>query len=126
MLTTRSERKRGLAEELWWEAAPRAHDLAEHFDQVAAARRRPDPAWSQVTIPVDGRPVGFQWLAEGRHWVAQAELDDRTLGFDTLTLHGRDLPVESVELVRVTDLAPYIEGQRRLQEAWARHCDEEH
>ena len=74
-----------------------------------------------MTIPVDGRPVGFQWLADGRHWVACAELDDRTL-----TLRGRDLPVQSVELVRVTDLEPYLEGQRRLQEAWARHYDEEH
>jgi hypothetical protein len=121
VLPVGSERRRGLAEELWWQAAPTAHDLAQHRDQVAAARRRPDPVWSQVTIPVDGRPVGFQWLAEGRHWVALAELEDRTL-----TVRGRDLPVESVELVRVLDLEPYIEGQRRLQAAWARHDDEEH
>jgi len=93
----------------------------EHFDQVAAARRRPEPAWSQVMIPVDGWPVGFQWLAEGRHWIARAELDGRTL-----TLHARDLPVESVQLVRVIDLEPYIQGHRRLQEAWSRHYDEEH
>jgi hypothetical protein len=85
-----SERRRGLAEELWWEAAPTAHHVAQPRDQVAAAHRRPDSGWSRVTIPVDGRPVGFQWLARGRHWVAHAELDDRTL-----TLHGRDLPVES-------------------------------
>ncbi len=116
-----SERRRGLAEELWWEAAPNALDIAEHWEQVAAARRRPDPVWSQVMIPVDGRPVAFQWLAEGRHWVAQTELDGRTL-----TLQARGLPVESVELVRVLDLEPYIEGQRCLQEAWARHYDEEH
>ena len=50
-----------------------------------------------------------------------AELEDRTL-----TLHGRDLPVESVELVQVADLEPYIQGQRRLQQAWARHYDQEH
>jgi hypothetical protein len=104
------QRRRDLAENLWLEAAPQAHDLAEHWDQLAAARRRPDPAWSQVTIPVDGRLVGFQWLAEGRHWVARAELDDRTL-----TLHARDLPVGSVELVQVSDLEPYVQGQRRLQ-----------
>jgi len=83
----RPERGRGLAEELWWEAAPTARDVAEHFDQLAPTRRWPDPVWSQVRIPVDGRPVGFQWLAEGRHVVAHAELDDRTL-----TLRGRDLP----------------------------------
>jgi hypothetical protein len=121
VLPVRSDSLRGLAEELWWEAAPTAHDLAQQRDQVAAARRRPDPAWSQVMIPLDGRQVGFQWLAEGRHWVAQTELDDRTL-----TLRGRDLPVESVELVRVLDLEPYIQGQRRLEAAWARHHDEEH
>jgi hypothetical protein len=34
--------------------------------------------------------------------------------------------VESVELVRVLDLEPYIEGQRRLEAAWARHYDKEH
>jgi hypothetical protein len=57
----------------------------------------------------------------GPRWAASAELDDRTL-----TLHARDLPVESVELVRVTDLEPYIQGQRRLEEAWARHYAQEH
>jgi hypothetical protein len=114
-------RRRMLAEDLWIQAAPQGHDIAQHVEQLAAARRRPDPAWSQVTIPVDGRPVGFWWLAEGRHWVALAELDGRTVA-----LHGRDLPVESVELVRVSDLQPYIQGQRRLQEAWSRHHDEQH
>lgn len=120
-MTVRVQSRRHLAENLWLEAAPPAHDPAEHWDRLAAAHRRPDPAWTQITIPVDGRPVGFEWLAEGRHWVARAELDDHTL-----TLHARDLPVESVELVRVTNLEPYIEGQRRLEQVWARHHDEEH
>jgi hypothetical protein len=120
-MTMRVESQRQLAEDLWLAAALPAHDPAEHFKQLAAVRRRPDPAWSQVTIPVDGRPAGFEWLTEGRHWVARAELGDRTL-----TLRARDLPVEGVELVRVTDLEPYIEGQRRLQVAWARHDDEQH
>jgi hypothetical protein len=43
-----------------------------------------------------------------------------------LTLHGRDLPIGSVELVRVADLEPYVQGQRLLQAAWARHDDQEH
>jgi hypothetical protein len=120
-MTTRVQESRDLAEDLWLQAAPRAGDLAGHVGQFAAARRRPDPAWSEVTVPVEGRPVGFAWLAEGRHWVARAELDDRTL-----TLHGRDLPVGSVELVQVSDLEPYVQGQRRLQQAWARHYQEQH
>jgi hypothetical protein len=48
---------------------------------------------------VDGRPVSFQSLAEGRHWVARAELDDRTL-----PLRGRDLPVQSVDRRAVSRL----------------------
>jgi hypothetical protein len=67
-MTMRVESQRPLAEDLWLQAAPPAHDPAEHFKQLAAVRRRPDPAWSQVTIPVDGRPVGCWWLPEGRHW----------------------------------------------------------
>lgn len=112
--------RRGLAEDLWVQAAPQPHSAAAGWDRIAAARSRPDPAWSRVTIPVDGRPVAFAWLGEGRHWVAWAELDDRTL-----TLHGRDLPVGSVELTGVTDLEPFLEGTRRLEQAWARHRQED-
>jgi hypothetical protein len=119
--TMRVGRRRALARDLWLQVASQGRDLAEQVEQLAAARSRPDPAWSQTTIPVDGRPVAFEWLAEGRHWVAWAEVDDRTL-----ILHGRDLPVESVELVQVFDLEPYIQGQRRLDEAWTRHYQQEH
>jgi hypothetical protein len=116
----RAGRRRALAQDLWMQSAPDVDDPAERFQQLDAARHRPDPAWSEVTIPVDGRPVAFDWLAEGHHWVALARVDGRTLA-----LHGRDLPVGSVELVHVTDLEPYVQGQRRLQEGWARHGDQE-
>jgi hypothetical protein len=32
-------------------------------------------------------------------------------------LQGRDLDAGEVELVRVTDVEPYVEGTRRLEEA---------
>jgi hypothetical protein len=51
---------------------------------------------------VDGEPVSFEVLADGRRWVAQGEV-----GALVLTLEARDLPPAEVELVRVTDLAPY-------------------
>ena len=71
----------------------------------------------RTTFPtVDGRPVAFAWLAEGRHWVAHAELEDRTL-----VLSARDLPLDQVALVRVTDVEPYLDGTRRLEQARARH-----
>jgi hypothetical protein len=76
---------------------------------------QPDPPWSAVPIRLDGRPVRFQLLAEGRHWVAVAEVEGRTL-----VLQARDLAPEQVELVRVTDVEPYLEGTERLEESRAR------
>jgi hypothetical protein len=64
---------------------------------------------------VDGRPVEFELLADGRHWVARGELEGRTL-----VLRARDLPAGEVELVRVADLAPYVAGSRRLEDEEAR------
>ncbi len=76
---------------------------------------QPDPPWSAVPIRLDGRPVRFQLLAEGRHWVAVAEVEGRTL-----VLQARDLAPEQVELVRVADVEPYLEGTERLEESRAR------
>jgi hypothetical protein len=70
--TVSSESRRHLAEDLWLAAASQAPDAAERWERIVGARRRPDPTWSQVTMPVDGRLVDFEWLGEGRHWVAQA------------------------------------------------------
>ncbi|HSO52279.1 MAG TPA: hypothetical protein VL330_05930 [Actinomycetes bacterium] len=67
-----------------------------------------DPRWVAVRLPVDGQPVTFDLLAEGRHWVALAELEGRAL-----VLQARDLAPEQVELVRVTDVEPYVEGTER-------------
>jgi hypothetical protein len=111
-----------LAEDLWWTAAPSAHGGQPPPGRaVGPAGRQADLGWSEVQIEVDGRPVVFDLLAEGRHWVAHAELEGRTL-----VLRGRDLAVEEVELVRVTDVEPYVEGTRRLEAASARHLDLDH
>jgi hypothetical protein len=95
-----------LAEELGWTVA-------------AAGDRPPEPperdagvAWTEATIAVDGRAARFDLLAEGRHWVAAGAVE----GF-LLVLQGRDLDAGEVELVRVTDVEPYVEGTRRLEEA---------
>jgi hypothetical protein len=87
--------------------------LAEELAWAGGAGRRAGdagaPAWSEVAIPVEGRPVGFARLAAGRHWVAWAELEGRTL-----VLRARDLAPGQVELVRAGDVEPYLEGTRRL------------
>ena len=68
-----------------------------------------------VPVRLDGRPVRFELLAEGRHWVVVAEVEGRTL-----VLQARDLAPEQVELVRVTDVEPYVEATERLEEARSR------
>jgi hypothetical protein len=56
-----------------------------------------------VAIQVDGQPVPFDVLADGRRWVAQGEVGDLVV-----TLEARDLPPASVRLARVADLDPYL------------------
>jgi hypothetical protein len=89
--------------------------LAEGLSWAGGAGRQAgpagDPTWSEVAIPVEGRPVAFELLAMGRHWVAWAELEGRTV-----LLRARDLAAGEVELVRVDDVEPYVEGTRRLED----------
>jgi hypothetical protein len=115
----RADLRRLLADDLRWNAAATAPQEAGPGPWTAPDV--PEAAWSEVTIPVDGRPVAFAWLAEGRHWVAHAELEDRTL-----VLSARDLPLDQVALVRVTDVEPYLDGTRRIEEARARHLGPDH
>jgi hypothetical protein len=59
----------------------------------------------RVEIPVDGEPVAFEVLGDGRRWVAQGEQGDLVV-----TLEARDLPLAEVRLVRITDVEPYLAG----------------
>jgi hypothetical protein len=106
------ELRRALAEDLWWAAAAGDAREAAMGGVGGLPADQPDPPWSAVPIRLDGRPVRFELLAEGRHWVAWAEVEGRTL-----VLQTRDLAPEQVELVRVTDVEPYVEGTEWLEEA---------
>ncbi|HEX8931015.1 MAG TPA: hypothetical protein VGA45_19035 [Actinomycetota bacterium] len=70
---------------------------------AGAAVAGPGPEVQRVAIPVDGRPVPFDLLADGRRWVARGEVGDLVV-----TLEGRDLAPASVRLARVADLGPYL------------------
>jgi hypothetical protein len=70
---------------------------------AGAAATGPVSEVQRVAIPVDGRPVPFDLLADGRRWVAQGEVGDLVV-----TLEGRDLAPASVRLARVADLGPYL------------------
>jgi hypothetical protein len=62
---------------------------------------------------VDGRATPFDHLSEGTAWAAAGQADDVTI-----TLRARNIAIEVVELVRLTDVNPYVDGTRRLRDRW--------
>ncbi|SFP44371.1 hypothetical protein SAMN05421810_102597 [Amycolatopsis arida] len=83
-------------------AAVRA-ELGEDLAFRVGAVDVPPNGWTGVRIRVDRRPVRCEVLRAGRYWSAWATLPGRTL-----TMWARDFPVGTVELVRYTDLGPYL------------------
>jgi len=65
--------------------------------------------WSKASIPVDGHRIDFDRLEEADDWVARAVVGDLVV-----TIEGHRFDVESVRLVTVDDVEPYIEGSRRF------------
>ncbi|MQA60462.1 MAG: hypothetical protein GEU86_03000 [Actinophytocola sp.] len=95
-----------LAYDLAFRVALRRDPAADEH-QLRGIEERPEPDWTAVTIPVDGEPVPFAFLAD--QWVATAEF-----GGHTVVVQGRRFPVESVELARITDLEPYLEADAQV------------
>jgi hypothetical protein len=116
---------RNEAETLWHVADPappadlRPDELDSWVEQRARDfREHPLPKIRTITIPVDGGPTEFELMVEGSHWVALTQLGDVTV-----TVRASNVALEDVELVRVTDVEPYIEGSRRLDEKTWREDD---
>lgn len=85
--------------------------LADRLGRIEhEADSRPELPWEVARIPVDGEPVELRWMGEHEEWIAWAMMNGLIL-----TLHARRLPLGQVELVRITDVGPYIEGSRQLR-----------
>lgn len=67
----------------------------------------------EIQIPVDGRAVTFEFveLAPDSEWMAFSSLDDFGL-----VLRGHHIDPNSVELVTIIDVEPYIRGSREQRE----------
>lgn len=104
---SRTLHRRDLADRLWLETEGRHGSSQEVAAGMRAAEdgEQPDPGWEQTTITVDGVPRWFGLLAREDHWAAYAELDDHAI-----TLYASRFPLDRVELVRITDVEPYIAG----------------
>jgi hypothetical protein len=62
-----------------------------------------------LPILVDGQPHQFALLQEGVVQVARVELAGHVV-----TVRARRWPIQTVQLIQVTDLAPYLDGRRQL------------
>lgn len=116
---SREESLRGLALALWDLSEPRPRGLHPddarrwHESRERDVRQTPLPPFQKVEIPVDGRPVAFDFLSRESRWVAQGRTDDVKI-----TLIARNLDLANVQLVSVADPEPYIRGGRILLERY--------
>lgn len=102
---SRGLHRRDLGDRLWLDTEGRHRSPQEVEDHMRASEddAQQDPGWAQVTVPVDGVPQAFRFLAREHCWAAYADLGDHTV-----TLYASRFPMEGVELVRVTDVEPYV------------------
>lgn len=64
-----------------------------------------------VAVPIDGTPRPFTLIEAGEAQAAELNLPDHRI-----ILQAHRWPIRTIELVRVTDLALYLEGRRRAYE----------
>jgi hypothetical protein len=69
-----------------------------------------------VVVPIDGTPRIFTLIEAGEAQVAELNLPDHRI-----LLQAHRWPIEDIELVTVTDLAPYLEGRHRAQAGLRAH-----
>lgn len=60
-------------------------------------------------LPVDGTTVTFVGVSDGGRWSLQAESSEHLV-----RIHARDVDPGRISLVTVTDLRPYVAGDRRV------------
>jgi hypothetical protein len=72
-------------------------------------RRMRNTQWTRASIPVDGEPMGFDWLDENSDWAAHTHI-----GPLVVTIDAHRVPLESVRLAVVTDVEPYLENDVRF------------
>lgn len=98
-------------EESWVEATWLPDDHGRQMVEQATEAPPREPRWRQQDIVVDGHYLPFQLLVLGdAHWVAEATIDGAVV-----TVEAIRFPIERLELARVTDLRPYLEGGRALR-----------
>ena len=106
---------RVLAEELW---AGRANSVADAATRLRnrwvahphRAEFSPLPSRTEEVASVEAQPVLFDVLSQPDHWVGRARV-----GTFDVTIEGLEFVIQGLDLVRITDLGPYIRGTRRFE-----------
>ncbi len=79
-------------------------DIERELDQ------RERVSWRKRPIPVESRLVEFHVAGGDELWGGVA-----AWGNLIVKLHGYRFPIEEVELPRIEDATPYLEGQKRME-----------
>jgi hypothetical protein len=70
----------------------------------------PLPSCTEEVASVEAQPVLFDVLSQPDHWVGRARV-----GTFDVTIEGLEFVLQGLDLVRITDLGPYILGTRRFE-----------
>jgi len=106
-------RLRVLAEEVW---SGRAWTIVQALDHLRAPWPiglefdATPPSRTTELVVVDQVPVEFDVFSHPDHWVAAS-----LVGGYRVTLEAERFPIQGLQLVRVTDLEPYMVGTRRFE-----------
>ena len=79
-------------------ATPEGRAAAAQWDRSGPGARPLDVRWRPATIVVDGQEAAFEVCDIGAGWVAVGEVPDVVI-----SIHSRGVPLDSVELARLTD-----------------------
>lgn len=80
------------------------------FSRDGARTEDPTLIWDHASLAVDDALVEFAVLSEGKHWVAQAIIDERVVG-----IQARNWELDTTGLVTETNFAAYIEGAKEIR-----------
>ena len=119
---TYDSEKRGIQFEI--AAAKRRHAANSGEVQIPERDEELVPAadlfWDKVMFSIEGEPVPFEVARWDQFWSAIGNWEGVVV-----TLRGMMFPTEALELARIEDVAPYLEGSRQMKEWWRQQADKD-
>lgn len=103
---------RAFAEAEWFASTEPAtqHFVPPDLEDLSLS---PSPTHAQSFVRIDRDSVVFDIVAQPDQWVGRASYKGLII-----TVESRGFPAEGMDLVRIEDIRPYIDGSRALLKKW--------